>query len=200
VSQVTTDIFEGFSVSHAAILDGHTPAEVAAAELESVYGVREASMAADQGNFDNTGDDVVLSTWFWFNYVTVTVKSGYIPFDTIALLTGSEITYTASNSVGASTYSIPIWEVQSMNQPQRPMLVRVPSKDSNGNIAYLDYVLYKVQFQPISFDGPTYKSGLTIDYSGRALVSTLDETGTALANRGIGRLIATYGNPPDFVA
>lgn len=184
------DIFEGFSVSHAAILDGTTSAENISSELDTVYGVRDASMATNNGNFDNTGDDVVLSTWFWFNYVEVTVKSGYIPFNTISLLTGAAVTS------GSGTYSMPLWETQSMNQPRRPMLIRVPSKDDAGAIGYLDFVLFQVQFMPLAFTGPTYKAGLEVDYSGRALVSATDETGATLAQRAIGRVVHTAGNQP----
>ena len=47
--------FEGFSLSHAAILSGTTGAEAA-----TVYGVNNGTISTDQGNFENTGDDVVL--------------------------------------------------------------------------------------------------------------------------------------------
>jgi hypothetical protein len=186
---VSTTIFEGFSVSHAAILDGIAPAEDVAAEMADIYGIREGGLAVDEGNYDNTGDDAVLSSWLWFNHVNVTVKSGYIPFSVISLLTGSTI--TSSGAGAGATYSLPLWEVESSNQAQRPVLLRVPSKDSVGNVRNLDFVLYKVQFGSLKFDGPNYKAGLVVDYSGRALVSTEDEMGNPLAKRGIGRLISS---------
>ena len=46
--------FEGFSLSHAAILSGTYMAEGA-----SIYGVQNGTISTDQGNFENTGDDVV---------------------------------------------------------------------------------------------------------------------------------------------
>lgn len=174
---------EGFSISHAAILNGTT-----GAEASDVYGIREGSIEVDTDNYDNTGDDAVLSTWYWFNYATVSVTAGYIPFELVALLTGSTITSSGANE--DIYYNIPLWEESSLNQPTRPMLIRVPSKDKDGMTRDLDFVLYKVQFEPMSFDGPSYKDGLLSNYSGKALISDKDEKGTTLAKRAIGRLVS----------
>jgi hypothetical protein len=181
---VTSKTVEGFSLTHAAILDGTTGAE----EVDGdIYGVRSGTIAIDTGNYDNTGDDAVLSSWFWFNFATVTVQSGYLPFSTIALLAGATIT---SSGAGASDYySLPLYEETALNQPPRPMLIRVPAKDKDGIIRALDFVLFRVQFGPMSFDGPSYKSGLLLNYSGRAVMSDKDETGAALPKRAIGRLV-----------
>ncbi len=181
---MTSKTVEGFSLSHAAILDGTTGAEEVNGDI---YGVRSGTIAADTGNYDNTGDDYVLSTWNWLNFATVTVQSGYVPFDVIALLSGATI--TSSGSGMSDYYSMPLWEERSLNQPPRPMLIRVPARDEDGISRTIDFVLYKVQFGPISFDGPSYKSGLLLNYTGRALVSNKDETGTLLPQRAIGRLI-----------
>ncbi len=185
-------IVEGFSLSHAAILDGTTGAE---ATNGDIYGIRSGSLSLNISNYDNTGDDGILSTWYWGDKATVTIQSGYVPFDTIAFLSGSK---TTSTSTGANAvFSMPLWEVNSMNTVPRPMLIRVPSKDSQGNIRRLDFVLYKVQFEPFSFDGPTYKSGLLLNYTGSALFSDTDEKGqpvtdseTGLPSKAIGRLIS----------
>jgi hypothetical protein len=178
-------IVEGFSLSHAAILDGETGAE----EVDGdIYGIRSGSLASDSGNYDNTGDDAVLSSWFWFNYANVTVQSGYLPFKTMALLAGT--TVTSSGSAPNDYYSMPLWNEGSLNTPTRPMLVRVPSKDKNGITRVLDFVLFKVQFQPFSFDGPSYKNGLLLNYAGRALLTDVDEAGNDLSERAIGRLIS----------
>ena len=174
----STGIFEGFSVSHAAILDGST-----GAELADVYGVREGSVAVNSDSFDNTGDNAVLSSWFWFNYADIKISSGFIPFRIIALLTGSTAISSSDN------WSVPLWNEKSLNQPPKPVLIRVPSKDSLGAIRTMDIILYRVQFQPIAFDGPTYKDGMTINYSGRASLSTVDETGQTLTENAIGRLV-----------
>lgn len=179
---MATTTFEGFSVSHAGILDGTTGAESAA-----IYGVRDGTIAVDTGNFDNTGDDAVLSSWFWFNYATVTITAGFVPFSTVALLSGSTI--VSSGTAPNDYYALPLWNVKSLNQPTKPVLIRVPSKDSNGVVRIMDFVLYKVQFMPINFTGPSYKNGLVIDYSGRALISSVDEKGATLTENAIGRMV-----------
>lgn len=180
---MTAPTVEGFSVSHAAILDGTTGAEVA-----PIYGVRGGSLDIDSSSYDNTGDDAILSTWTWFNFATLTIDSGYIPFTTIALLTGATIT---SSGAAPNTYwNLPLWNMASLNQPTRPVLVRVPSKDSVGNPLSLDYVVYKVQFEPMKFTGPKYKDGLVMSYVGKCLISALDERGVALPEKAIGRLVS----------
>lgn len=181
---MTSNIVEGFSLTHAAILEtGGTPGS-----FSDIYGVRTGSISVDTGNYDNTGDDAVLSSWFWFNFATVTVQSGYLPFSTIALLAGS--TVTSSGSGVNDYYSIPLWEETSLNQPTRPMLIRVLSKDKDGLVRTLDFILYKVQFGPISFDGPAYKSGLLLNYTGRAVMSDTNEAGQLLTTRAIGRIVS----------
>jgi hypothetical protein len=190
-------IFEGFSLSHAAILSGTTGAENA-----TIYGVRNGTISTDQGNFENTGDDVVLSEHFWINFANITIEEGYIPFSTIALITGT--TVTSSGSSPNDYYAIPLWTLNSMNQVTQPLGIRVPSKDSGGAIRTLDFVLYRVQFQPFNFTGPSYKTGLSCSIAGRALFSTTNENGTALpASYGgssgtqgtsIGRLVSWPGN------
>lgn len=174
----STGIYESFSVSHAAILDGTTGAEVA-----DIYGVREGSVSVNSDSHDNTGDDAVLSSWFWFNYAEIKISSGYVPFAVISLLTGAPATSSSD------TWNIPLWTASSLNQPPRPVLIRVPSKDSLGAVRTMDIILYRVQFQPIAFDGPTYKDGMTLNYTGRAVLSTVNEAGTVLTERAIGRLV-----------
>lgn len=176
---------EGFSVSHAAILDG----TVSATEVADIYGIREGTLDVDTDSYDNTGDDTVLSSWSWINFATVSIKSGFIPFEVIALLSGS--TLISSGTGAATKYSLPLWNVKSMNQPARPLLIRVPSKDSDGTPRVFDIVLFKVQFNPITFDGPTYKDGMALNYGGKALMSDKDEIGTALTEKSIGRLVSS---------
>jgi hypothetical protein len=182
--------FEGFSLSHAAILSGSTGAETA-----TVYGVRNGTISTDQGNFENTGDDVVLSEHFWINFANVTIEEGFIPFSTIALITGT--TVSSSGASPNDYYAIPLWTLSSMNQPTQPMAIRVPAKDTAGAIRTLDFVLYRVQFQPFNFTGPSYKTGLSCSIAGRALFSSTDERGTAFTDgqgSRIGRLVSAPGN------
>lgn len=183
---------EGFSISHAAILNGNTGIEET---FGDIYGIRSGSLELDQDSYDNTGDDTILSTWYWANKVNVTVQGGYVPFQTLALISGSNIT---SSGTGVNqTFALPLWEENTMNTVPRPMLVRVPSKDATGAVRLLDFILYKVQFQPFSFDGPSYKEGLLLNYNGSALFSSTDEKGgpvldskTGAATRAIGRLLS----------
>jgi hypothetical protein len=189
VATTPTTIVEGFSVSHAAILDGLTPA----GELADIYGIREGTLDVDTDSYDNTGDDQVLSTWAWINFATVSIKAGYIPFNVIALLSGS--TLVSTGAAATTAYSLPLWNLKSMNQAARPVLIRVPSKDSAGTPRLFDIVLYKVQFNPITFDGPTYKDGMALNYGGKALISAADETGVALADKAVGRLVSSPPAP-----
>jgi hypothetical protein len=189
---MASSVVEGFSLSHAAILNGTTGAEEVNGDI---YGIRSGSIELDTDSYDNTGDDSILSTWYWFNKATVTIQSGYIPFETIALLANGKV--TSSGAAPNDFYSLNLWEERSLNTTPRPMLIRVPSKDKDGVLRTLDFVLYKVQFQPITFDGPTYKDGLLLNYTGTALMSSKDERGqnvidsvTGLPTRAIGRLIS----------
>lgn len=183
---------EAFSISHAAILNGASGLEES---FGDIYGVRSGSLELDQDSYDNTGDDTILSTWYWANKVNVTIQAGYIPFDTLGLITGSKV--TSSGSGDNQTFSLPLWEENTMNTKPRPMLVRVPSKDKDGLVRLLDFILFKVQFQPFSFDGPSYKEGLLLNYNGSALFSSIDEKGqqvldsrTNQPTKAIGRLLS----------
>ena len=180
-------IVEAFSLSHVGILDGTTGAQVS-----DLYGVRQATLEVDTDNYDNTGDNAVLSTWQWFNFATLSVQSGYIGFDTYALLSGN--TLTSSGSGATQSVSAPLWNESSLNSASRPVLVRMPSKDSAGDVRTLDIILYKCQFGPISLDGPQYKEGLVVSYSAKAVMSDVDEKGVKLADRAVGRLISLPGS------
>lgn len=189
---MASPIVEGFSLSHAAILDGSTGLEET---FGDIYGIRSGSLELDQDSYDNTGDDAILSTWYWANKVNVTVQGGYIPFNTLALISGSLVT---SSGAGVSeTFSLPLWEENTMNTEPRPMLIRVPSKDRDGAVRLLDFILFRVQFQPFSFDGPSYKEGLLLNYNGSALFSDTDEAGnpvldsrTGQPTKAVGRLLS----------
>ena len=66
----------------------------------------------------------------------------------------------------------------------------LPSKDANGSLRDVHIGLYKVQFKPFSFQGPAYKEGLMLNYSGKALMADTDEQGNKLAEDAIGRIIS----------
>jgi hypothetical protein len=186
-----TPIFEGFSVSHVSILDGATTAEDAALTLGTdVYGVRSAALTPDSATFDNEGDDAILSTWYWFNFATLDVVSGYISLPVLAALTGRPI---SSSGAGANVkYDFDLYHEDMFNVSRRPVLVRIPSKDASGNVRRLDFVVYSMQFGPFTFNGPAYKAGLEVTYTGRALSSIHDETGTPFSDgkKRVGRMIS----------
>lgn len=176
-------IVEAFSISHAAILNGTT-----GADLADIFGVREGTVEIDSDSYSNTGDDSILSVWNWFNLATVTVTSGFLGYDMLSLVTGDTI--TSSGTSPNDYWNIPLWSQTSLNQPTRPILLRCPSKDSAGNARSLDFVLYKCQFGSISFDGPSYKNGLSVSWTAQALMSTVDEKGATLTNPSVGRLVS----------
>lgn len=177
---------ESFSLSHAGILNGTTGVQET---FGDIYGVRSGNLAADVGSYDNTGDDNTLSSWFWINFATVTIEAGYIPFETYSLLSGSTLT---SSGAGASAVTeVGLWEEDVANQPSRPMILRAPARDALGNAKTLDVILYRVIFSPINFTGPAYKSGLLVNYTGRAVLSPVNEKGETLAKKAVGKLRVT---------
>jgi hypothetical protein len=193
--------FEGFSLSHAAVLDASSSSVVGAgtgAESQTLYGVRNGTLATDSGNFENTGDDFVLSEWFWFNFANLTIESGFMTFNTLSQVTGTAVSSFNSAGVGdGNYYALPLWTWNSLNQITRPVALRVPARDTQGAIRTTDFILYRVQFQPFNFTGPSYKNGLTVSLAGRALMSLYDEQGNALPStypRSLGRIINKPGS------
>jgi hypothetical protein len=97
-----TKIVEAFSVSHAQVLNGSQTwmdaVVAAAAASDDIYGVNEASLDVDDDDFDNEGDDSVLSTWAWFNYADVSVQAGYLSFDLLANITGRPVEVIAAGA------------------------------------------------------------------------------------------------------
>jgi hypothetical protein len=185
------NIFEGFSLSSVMILDGATSAEDAANTVGTdVYGVRSASIAPDVGNFDNEGDDAVLSSWYWLNFASITVTEGYISLPLLAAITGKAISSSGAGST--QKFGFDLWHDDMFNIAPKPVLVRIPSKDNAGAARRLDFVLYKVQFGPFTFSGPAYKTGLEVSWEGRCLASTTDEMGAVFADgkKRVGRMIS----------
>ena len=179
----TTNV-EGFSISHAAILDAAGAEETNG----DIYGVNSGNLDVNLGSYENTGDDTIMSIWDWVNYATVSVQAGYVSFTLIALLTG--VTLSSSGSGDSIQYNIELWEESSFNVAEKSMRIRVPSRDSNSNTINLDIILYKVKFAPMTFAGPAYKDGLKINYSGKALLSSTDHTGATLTNKAVGRILS----------
>lgn len=182
-----SSVYEGFSVSHVGILDGHTLFEDAADTMGDIYGVQSANLEPDMGDADNVGDDAILSSWRWFNKATLTVTAGYLSFDVLATITGDVI---GSSGSGVSTsYSFDLWAESQMNVSPVPVLLVIPSKDSEGNVRNLLIGCYKAQFGPVQIQGPAYKEGLKISYVATVLTTEKDELGRALDKKKVGRFI-----------
>lgn len=189
---VVQQVAEGFSVSHAQVLDGATlfADALTLTTAYDIYGVEEASIAPNIGDYENNGDDVTLSNWSWTNYADLSVKGGYFSFPLVETLTGRATVSTGVDP--AVTFELDLWHEDDSNVAPMPALVRIPSRDSTGVVRLLDIGLYKVDFEPIRFDGPSYKNGLKVSYQGRAVYSSLDELGVAFVDgkRRIGKIIS----------
>lgn len=189
---MVTQITEAFSVSDVRIMDGSKTfeEEVTTPAGTDIYGVRNASLEADVGDYDNVGDDAILASWRWFNKATLTVVAGYISFVALAKLTGAQAGSAGSGS--AVAFSFDLWSEDQMNIAPCPVMLTCPAKDSDGVVRKLLIGLYKVQFGPLQITGPAYKEGLTVSYVGTVLMSLKDEKGVALspATNTVGRLIS----------
>ena len=293
---MASSIVEAFSLSHAQILDGNTAFLAAALagttpEALDVYGVNDGKLSPKIDEWENEGDDQVLSIWSWLKNADVEVQAGYLSFPLLSSLTGQAVvqagaqaatnevqgvaitasagTYTLTvagqttaplaysattaavqtallllntvddtdivvtgtpaaliltfggkyagqnvapvavgtgsltgtavvtqTTVGSpaygDSYSIDLWHEDSMNSAPKPMILKMPSKDRDGLIRTLTIGLYKVQFKPVTFDGPKYKDGLKVNYGGSALAASKDEMGVVFPDgkRRFGKLIS----------
>lgn len=178
---------ETFSLTGASILDG-----VTGAQSQDIYGIRTGTLTTNVSQYDNTGNDTVLSRWIWSDYATVAIEGGFIPWNVYALVTGTTI--GSSGTAPNDYYSLPYQDIVSLNQPTRSVRLRSTAKDSLGSLRTFDIVLYRVQFNPINFTGPAYKTGMNFSCTGTALYSTVDEAGNSLANKTIGRIVLAPGN------
>jgi hypothetical protein len=183
---MASPIVEAFSLSHVAVLDGTTGADAIDGDI---YGVNSASIELDADSFDNVGDDLIRSTWNWGNRGNLSVQAGYLSFNNIARIYGLPV--ISSGSGNAQTFSMLAWERKSMNPAPVPVIIRMPSRDKFGISRDLDIILFRVQFAPFTFDGPAYKDGLKINYSGQALFSDTDEKGQPVLDRN--------GNPTEAI-
>jgi hypothetical protein len=289
VSYLADKTVESFSLSRVAILDGATGAEAIDGRF---YGARQATLKANMGDWDNTGDDAILSTWYWLNNAALSVEGGFVPFGLVSQLSGAPLTtsgaatkatlvftpagtgvnafdysgaaardftvndgsgatdvtldaaytnlagvvaaidadlgagyvvtasgsqvkieaaaagdkriivggtsapavtasagYLSTPGTGGDTEEIDLWPIDASNQPPKPVLLTMPARDRFGALRELQICLYRVQFAPIDFTGPQYKTGLGVNYSGRANFSPINEVGVELPKLCVGRLI-----------
>ena len=185
-----TKIVEAFSISHASILTGS--ADIGAASPEEtygdIYGVDTGTITVTVGTYKNTGDDVVKSVWKYIEDAEVSIRGGFIPFDLINLLTGATI--SSSGSGDSLRWDLPFWEKAWNNIAPKPVLVKCPSKDSDGNVRDFYIVLYKVYFGDFSIEGLGYKDGVKISYNGTAVMSSVNEAGDTITRESIGRFVS----------
>ena len=176
-----TKIFEGFSITHAQVLDGATAfAAAASTEALDIYGVDQASMNPQFDEYDNEGDDDILSTWSYLKFVDLDIRGGYFSFPLITTLTGAAVTSSGANA--GIKYEQELWHEDSTNVAPKPVLLRALAKDSDGTPCRVDLGFYRALFKPITFVGPKYKDGLKIGYMARALKSRKDEAGVAFVD------------------
>lgn len=192
---MASPIVSGFSLTHAEILDGtkdflSSALMRANADERDIYGVSEAGIDLDTDDYTNEGDDVELEKWFWGKSAEVEVQAGYISFPLIGSLTGRAI--SSSGSGADQVFGIDLWHEDDFNVAPKPMIMSMLSKDHLGVTRSLTIGLYRVQFGPMTFDGPQYKEGLKVNYNGTALFSPVDEKGQPFADgkKRIGRLLS----------
>lgn len=185
-----TKIIEAFSISHAAILTGTL--DIGSAGAEETYGdipgVDTGTVTTTVGTYKNTGDDVVKSVWKYIEDAELSIRGGYISFDLMNLLTGAAI--SSSGSGDNLRWDLPFWEKKWNNLAPKPVLIKCPSKDSNGVVRDFYIVLYKVYFGDFSIEGIGYKDGIKISYNGTAVMSSVNEAGVTLARESIGRFVS----------
>ncbi|MDL5159388.1 hypothetical protein [Actinomycetospora termitidis] len=198
-------IVEGFSLSHVQLLDGTESFRAAlhrTAVTEGgwdVYGVREASLDVDDDDWANEGDDDTLSRWQWINYVEIEVLSGYFGFKTYERLTGRPTVVTGS---GASTsYRADLWHELDNNLPPCPLLLKLPARDTQGRVRDFVIGIYRFQLGPLTFEGPEYKEGLGVSYTGSATKTAFDERGQPFPDgkRRCAVVLSFPGGDPDYV-
>src|SRR5882672_3605918 len=129
---MSTSTVEGFSITHAQILDGATDAySVAnAPPFGDFYGVDNGTLNPNTGTYDNQGDNRILSSWSFFNYADLTIETGYLDFPTYSQIYGD--TFTSSGTSPNDWYRMPLWSESSLNPGPRPVLLRTLGRDSLG--------------------------------------------------------------------
>lgn len=183
---MATPQIEVFSLSHAQVLDGASTfanvinALAADGSALDIYGVSDGKLTAKNSQFENKGDDAILSVWNWLDNADLAVEAGYFSFNLINTITGQ--TVTSSGAGATQLFSVDIWHQDTLNVTPRPVLLVSPAKDSAGNVRRFFICLYRVNFAPITFTGPTYKDGLRISYGGQAVATNLDEQGNAFSD------------------
>ena len=189
-------IVSGFSLSHVWILDGSTKFEDAVAgtitaAYRDIAGARNGTLALNSASFDNTGEDRILDTYNSIDNATLTVEAGYLSFENLALLSGE--TVSSSGTVPNDIYTIDPWTEDSVNTSAHPVVVAMRSKNASTSHTARGLLLglYSCEFAPVSFTGPSYRGGFSVNLTGKAYLSDYNEVGVALAKKSILKVIGT---------
>lgn len=180
-------LMEGFSLDRAAMLNGAT-----GVESGQLYAAQQITITPDMTVTDLMSDDYHYGMWVNLNKAALQVTEGFLPFTTLASMTGLSI-----SSFGASPldyYAMPLWTQYQHNRKAVPMAFRMQSRDGYGHSRALVFVLYAVQLAVMDFTGTVYKTGLGVSYSGTVVFSSVDEVGNALGRQQIGRIVSQAGN------
>lgn len=174
---------EGFSFDRAAVLGA------SGAENGQLYAAQSVTIAPQLTFSDMQADDWEYGTWTQMDKATITVVNGFIPFSVLSQLNGTSVASSGSGS--SEYYALPLWTQYQHNNPAVPLALRMSSRNADGYVRTLTFVLYKVQLAVLDFTGTEYKTGLQASYSGTVLFSSYDERGNALhSGPEIGRLVS----------
>lgn len=193
VQTVTSTATGGtFTVSHGGGTTGPLAVTITAADLgtaiRALPGIGAGNLTAAGGPLNTA--PVTLT----YGGALAGVNAATLVIDDTSA-TGGDVTVatTTGGSPGNKAgFGIDLWHEDSVVSQPRPMIIKMPSKDENGVPADFVIGLYKVQFKPITFDGPAYRDGLKINYDGNGLQSAVDELGNPFPDgkKRFGRLLA----------
>lgn len=169
---------EGFSITHAAILDGETSADEAA--KRDFYGVQSASVSANAESYEEKSNDIVIGTWNDISSIEIEVNSGFM---SLSIFDRFSIEDT-------KPLLLDLWNPSAINPVHVPILFRIPSRNQNGVYFNFDIVLFNVKLKPYSIDSLSYKEGLRVSYKGQAFLSDVNEVGEPLGTRSFGSMNA----------
>jgi hypothetical protein len=197
-----TEIFEGFSFTHASLLGGTGSlygagnygaglygTGQAGTESAVLYAARTATIEQAVSEIPSMADDIAIGVWDVLADATLTVEAGFISFDALAAITG--LPASSSGAAPGDYYALPLWELPAANVTALPVLLRANGRDSLARTREIDLLLYQVQLTWLQITGPAYKNGVGASYAGKIIPSTTDEQGTYLGGRlEFGRVIA----------
>jgi hypothetical protein len=175
---------------------GQTTAPIAFGAINSaVQSAIQALSTVGSGNVTVSGGPAnTTALVFTFAGTLANLPQPMIQIDKTGLTgaTGGVFTQTTAGTAVDTQASIDLWHEDSMNQPTRPLMLVCPAKDYLKVTRRLVIGLYSVQFGPIGFDGPSYKDGLKVNYTGTALKSPVNELGAIHSDvkKRVGRLIS----------